>query len=346
MKTSPTNKKIRELISMVNEGKLVPRPEFQRRLVWTRDDKNNFLDTILRKFPFPEIYIADGDVNLETGQGTQLLVDGLQRVNTIIQYFRGDPELKLTIIPAYKDLQEDEKKEFLLYDVAVRDLGGIPPKDIIETFRRLNSTKYSLLDIEVNNAVYGGALKRFADNIAANDFFISHGVFSASDFKRMGDLRFALLIISTMIAGYSNRDESFEGMLDRYNDDFPLENEISDRLNKVFDFIGECGFIPSDRVWRKADLFTLLIELDQHININGTHLEPLDVVERVQRFTSTISDAAMDARSVASVYYKGALQASNDKLNRVRRGVIMSGVLVGKPEREIFTELEEMGLVK
>ena len=43
MKTAPTNKKIRELISMVKEGKLVPRPEFQRRLVWTRDDKNHFL---------------------------------------------------------------------------------------------------------------------------------------------------------------------------------------------------------------------------------------------------------------------------------------------------------------
>lgn len=346
MKTSPTNKKIREIISMVTESKLVPRPEFQRRLVWTRDDKNNFLDTILRKFPFPEIYLADGDVNLETGQGTQLLVDGLQRVNTIIQYFHGDPELKLTIVPAYKNLSEDEKKEFLLYDVAVRDLGGIPPNDIIETFRRLNSTKYSLLDIEVNNAIYGGALKKFADSIAANDFFTSHGVFSATDYKRMGDLKFALLVISTIISGYSNRDECFEGLLDRYNDDFPLEHEISTRLGAVFDLINECGFLPSDRVWRKADLFTLIIEVDQHLNVLGTHLEPSDVVERVQRFTSTINDAALDGKTLASIYYKGALQASNDKLNRVRRGVIMSGILVGKPEKAIFEELQGMGLLK
>ena len=89
---------------MVKEGKLIPRPEFQRRLVWTRDDKNHFLDSILRGYPFPEIYFADGDVDLETGEGTQLLVDGLQRVSTITQYFSGDPELKLTRVPAYKDI--------------------------------------------------------------------------------------------------------------------------------------------------------------------------------------------------------------------------------------------------
>jgi hypothetical protein len=47
MKTAPTNKKVREIISMVKESKLVPRPEFQRRLVWTHKDKDHFLDTIL-----------------------------------------------------------------------------------------------------------------------------------------------------------------------------------------------------------------------------------------------------------------------------------------------------------
>ncbi|MBK7927772.1 MAG: DUF262 domain-containing protein [Bryobacterales bacterium] len=104
MKTAATNKKIREIIQVVREGKLVPRPEFQRRLVWSRDDKNHFLDTILRGYPFTEIYFADGDVNLETGEGTQLLVDGLQRVSTIIQYFDGDSELKLTSVVPYRDL--------------------------------------------------------------------------------------------------------------------------------------------------------------------------------------------------------------------------------------------------
>ncbi len=78
MKTGATNKKVREIISLVRDEKLVPRPEFQRRLVWSQKDKNYFLDSILQGYPFPEIYLADGDVDLDTGEGTQLLVDGLQ----------------------------------------------------------------------------------------------------------------------------------------------------------------------------------------------------------------------------------------------------------------------------
>lgn len=93
MKISLTSWKIRHLITMVKEGKLVPQPEFQRRLVWKIADKNHFLDSIIAGFPFPEIYVADGSVDLETGKGTQLLVDGLQRVSTITQYFDADDVL-------------------------------------------------------------------------------------------------------------------------------------------------------------------------------------------------------------------------------------------------------------
>ena len=284
MKTSPTNKKIRELISMVKEEKLIPRPEFQRRLVWSRDDKNHFLDSIIRGYPFPEIYFADGNVNLDTGEGTQLLVDGLQRVSTLIQYFDGDPGLKLTTVPCYKDLDENGKKEFLQYDVAVRDLGPINKEEILEVFQRLNATKYSLLDIEVNNAVYAGALKNFCDHFAQKDFFQTHGTFNALDYKRMGDLRFALSIVGTMLNGYFNRDDLFEDILSRYNDDFPEHARIEARIESTISFIEECGFENKSRAWKKADLFTLFCEIDRLLHITNTALEPSIVIEALNKF--------------------------------------------------------------
>ena len=67
MKTSPSSLKIRHIITLTKEGKLVPRPEFQRRLVWTSADKIRFIDTILSAYPFPEIYLANGAVNVDTG---------------------------------------------------------------------------------------------------------------------------------------------------------------------------------------------------------------------------------------------------------------------------------------
>ncbi|WP_290791834.1 DUF262 domain-containing protein [Flavihumibacter sp. UBA7668] len=344
MKTAPNNKKIREIITQVKEGKLIPRPEFQRRLVWSREDKNNFIDTILRGFPFPEIYFADGDVDLDTGEGTQLLVDGLQRVNTIFQYFSGDKELKLINVPRYEDLSKDEKQAFLQYDVAVRDLGAVSKDLVIEVFKRLNATKYSLHDIEISNAVYAGELKKFAENVASNKFFENHSVFNAADYKRMGDLRYCLTVISTLLIGYFNRDEVFEELLDRFNDDFLAKEEIMNRLENVFEFVEECGFESNSRVWKKADLFTLLVEVDIALNLHKIALQPSDAIESLEAFFSGISSQKGDLTFAQSIYYKAALQATNDRLNRVRRGVIVAGLLRRQSSEEIELTIKDAGL--
>lgn len=330
---------------MIKDGKLIPRPEFQRRLVWTVKDKNHFLDLIIKGYPFPEIYLADGDVNLETGAGTQLLVDGLQRVSTMVQYFEADPELILTSVPHYKDLNEEKKRAFLQYDVAVRDLGSISKEEIIEVFRRINATKYSLIDIEINNAVYTGALRQFAERVSKLQFFSDHPVFSSLDYKRMGDLRFALQIIVTMMSGYGNRDDQFEEFLARYNDVFDEESELQVRLDEVFDFIDECGFDQKSRAWRKADLFTLIIEVDTALNIDNLPLDPGFVVKNLDNFYKSIDNREVDDTSVPGIYYKAALQASNDRLNRVRRGAIVGGIIRGSPQMEILQKLKGEGLV-
>lgn len=345
MKTGGTNKKVREIVNLVRDEKLIPRPEFQRRLVWSQKDKNYFLDSVLRGFPFPEIYLADGDVDLDTGEGTQLLVDGLQRVSTLVQYFTGDTDLKLTMVPPYKELKEEEKAAFLQYDLAVRDLGAVTKEELVEVFTRLNATKYSLLDIEVNNAVYSGALKKFAERLAEDSLFVDNRVFNSQDLKRMGDLRFALTVVITMIEGYFNRDDSFGALLERFNDDFPLEEDIKIRFEKVKSFIEECSFGSSLRVWKKADLFTLIIELDRILNLAEAELQPHVVVENIESFFLRIKDAHIEDTTLPGIYYKAALQASNDRLNRVRRGAIIEGVLIGEDDRAIIDKLKGDGLV-
>lgn len=345
MKTAPTNKKVRELISMVKEGKLIPRPEFQRRLVWSRDDKNHYLDSVLRGFPFPEIYFADGEVNLDTGAGTQQLVDGLQRVSTLIQYFEGDPDLRLTSVPPYGLLSEPEKRAFLQYDVAVRDLGSLTKEEVIEVFRRLNATKYSLTDIEINNARYSGALKKFCERTAEHEFFRAHSVFTPTDYKRMGDLRFVLGIVCTMLEGYFNRDDAFEDLLGRFNDEFWPEPETQGRILNVIEFIEECNFFGKSRVWKKADLFTLMVELDQALYFRKRTIQPFVVVERIGEFLHRVDETGLSGNPLPAIYYKAALQASNDRLNRVRRGVIVGGLLAEQTEESILQELHSYGLI-
>lgn len=345
MKTGATNKRVRELITLVQDGTLIPRPEFQRRLVWTNRDKDRFLDTVLRSLPFPEIYLADGEVDLATGRGTQLLVDGLQRVMTLVHYFEGHPDLKLVSVQPYAFLSEDEKRNFLQYEVAVRDLGATTRDLLIDVFQRINATKYSLTDIEIHNALYNGALKRYAESVADSRLFTENGVFTPTDYKRMGDLRFALSLVITLLSGYFNRDDSFEEYLERFNDEFPLESEVRQRLPPVMDFVEECGFEPKSRAWKKADLFTLLVETDHCLHKDQLRLEPSTVVERLTEFYAAVDRSGASPNTPEGIYYKAALQASNDRSNRVRRGVIVHGLLRGQDEAAMMAALKKSGLV-
>ena len=327
MKTSPSSLKIRQVITLTKEGKLVPRPEFQRRLVWTSEDKIRFIDTILNAYPFPEIYLANGAVDVDTGEGTQLLVDGQQRVTTIVSYFLGDPTTSGATILPYASLERERKEDFLNYDVAVRDLGSVSSEQIIEVFRRINSTKYDLNEVEVNNAVYAGELMRLASAFAEHEFFDAHKVFRNSDIRRMGDVRFVLQVLITYLTGYFNRDDLFERFLADYNDHFPLRDEAAKRLTRAFEYIDECGFSPRSRIWKKSDLFTALVQVDISLT-NGSAPSPTEALDRLEIFYARVDSEGMDANDPAiSIYAKAALQASNDRLNRVRRGVIIEAVL-------------------
>ena len=342
MRTSPTSLKVRQLITLTRDQKLVPRPEFQRRLVWTTDDKIRFMDTILKSMPFPEIYVANGPVDVDTGEGQQLLVDGQQRVTTIVDYFNGDPKTYGTALPPYTSLNEERKKQFLDYDVTVRDLGSITPEQIVEVFRRINSTRYALNEIEINNAVYTGALMTLASGFAEHEFFEKNRVFRPTDIKRMGDVRFILQLIVTMIAGYFDRDEWLERYLRDFNEGFPMSTEVVSRLTRVFDFIEECGFPRNSRIWKRSDLFSAIVSLDRKLS-DQTNLSPTDVLSRMDNFYAQVENEGMTSVNVAvGTYAKAAIQASNDRINRIRRGVIVESVIIGT---DPLQELKNEGLV-
>jgi hypothetical protein len=266
-------------------------------------------------------------------------------VSTILEYFDASPDLRLLTIPPYKELDEDSKRTFLQYDVAVRDLGNIHRDEIVEVFRRINATNYSLLDIEVNNAVYAGVLKQYAERLADDSFFIENGVFNARDFKRMGDLRYALVLIITLLRGYFNRDDEFGEFLDRFNDEFPLEQEVEQRLRRCFDLITECGFDRRCRLWKKADLFTVIVELDTLFTEGAPIPQPSELLDLLMTFYSTIEATSVDADDVTGIYYKATIQATNDKVNRLRRAIIIGGVLRKMKSEDIMKALGEEGLV-
>ncbi len=240
---SNSTRRLRILLTGIIDKTLIPRPDFQRRLVWTNKDKKNFLETVLKGYPFPEIYIAAGEVNPSTGRGTEWLVDGQQRISTLYQYFDGGKDsglgedLKLgRDFKPYAALSTEEKIAFLEYEVVVRDLGNIPIEEIKGIFEKINATGYSLNAMEIHNARFDGEFKKFAEEITQHSFFSNsnHPIFSANEIRRMRDISFALIFIITIISSYFNREDELENYLTKYNDEFEMANELKPGILQSF----------------------------------------------------------------------------------------------------------------
>ena len=327
MNTTATNRKIRVLMTGIRDEKLIPRPEFQRRLVWSNKDKLSFLTTVLQGYPFPEIYIAAGEVDPDTGDGTEMLVDGQQRITTLHQYFTGSQEIRLGDMPPYAALAEADKLQFLEYEVVVRDLGQKSIDEIKEIFSRINSTKYSLNAMEIHNARYQGELKQFGEEISQIQFFDRHRVFLASEIRRMDDVMFSLLVVVTMMSTYFNRNSEIETYLAQYNDEFPQRDELWREINDVLAFVDQCNF-TSPRTWKKADLFTLLVELHRLIFRDNAQLDPNQVRERVEALYQLVDG---DGAHADATRYRATIRASStDRAARIIRGEVLKKAILGQ----------------
>lgn len=331
MKTSASNRRLRVILTALSDSTLDPRPEFQRRLVWSNRDKVQFIETVLEGYPFPEIYIAAGSVDPDTGKGQEMLVDGQQRMTSLQQYFQGSADLQLgnNILP-YKALDKNKKLEFLEYEVVVRDLGKLEIEEIKTIFEKINSTSYGLNAMEVRNARYAGTFKVFCEDLATNHFFEKYRVFSASEVRRMQDIRYCLVLVATLLSTYFNRDNDIEIFLTKYSEDFPRADEISNLIESNLSMIESLGFPNDSRLFKKADLFTLVIELSKLPDAVKMKLNPTKIAKTLGDFFATV-DAGPESDNykgdVAS-YHKAALQASNDRGNRITRGEIISEILI------------------
>ncbi len=342
MKSTASNRRLRTLLIGIRNKTIIPNPDFQRRLVWTNKDKKNFLETVLTGYPFPEIYIAAGHVNPQTGEGTEWLVDGQQRISSLYQYFEGSDELRLgKDFPKYSELTQEEQINFLEYEVVVRDLGNMPIEEIKKIFEKINATSYSLNAMEIHNSRFDGEFKKFADEIAQHSFFNSHAIFSTNEIRRMRDVSFVLIFIITIMSTYFNREDELETYLSTYNDEFEQKDRLRAEIDQVFAFINACNFDARSRVWKKSDLLTLMVEVHRALVLNAMDLSSIEVSEELKRFYSLVDSQADFDDEMKSTglqiepkdvneYAKAASQATNDRGSRIKRGDILRRVILGK----------------
>ena len=173
---------------------------YQRKLVWTIDEKRSFIDSIMKGYPVPLVLLAEKS----EASGRKLeIIDGMQRLNALMSFIEQEFEVNgsyfdLDTMADTKLLKDEGKivqKEPLLsrelcarivrYQVPLSVFLQTGNSHVDEVFRRLNSNGRHLSKQELRQA---GALSNFASIVRKLSSNI-RGDSSASDVLNLNAMK-------------------------------------------------------------------------------------------------------------------------------------------------------------
>lgn len=314
IKPSVTNPTIADIFEKITDNKLNLAPDFQRKFVWTHEHQEQFLDTIINGYPFPEIYVCQGKTDTKKIRTTQIVIDGQQRLTTIKNYIESTFEKPLKRVKPFDDLTETEREDFLAYQIVVRDIGKVEINLVKEIFRRINLTKFKLEDIEIHNAIYDGKYIQTAKELAKDIELEEYGVFHDSEFTRMADIHFVLQVMSTIERkGYYQRDSELEKCIAEFNDEYENATKVKSLILKSFSIIKELNF-ALDTIWfRKSNFFTLVVELCMNSEL------PENLKDKMIKFEKQVLQNKHSKENDYGIYYGYMYSGTNNRIARVTR---------------------------
>ncbi len=147
---------------------------YQRKLVWSIEEKRAFIDSIIKGYPVPLVLLAE----VSTEKGKQLeIIDGMQRMNAIMSFIEQEFDIDgkyfdLDTMADTKLLKDEEKllqknplinrticADIVRYQIPLSVFQESGTSHIDEVFRRLNSGGRHLSKQELRQA---GVLSKFA----------------------------------------------------------------------------------------------------------------------------------------------------------------------------------------
>ena len=175
---------VQQLITMVESGAIDVAPAYQRQFRWDKVKRSNLIESVLLGVPIPSLFMATNK------DGTWELVDGVQRLSTLVQ-FAGTQEArtklglheplalnelqKLTEFSGmtFANLPESLKLQFKHRPIKVITLSD--KSDLVvrfDLFERLNTGGVSLTNQEIRACIYRGEFGAFLERMAGTPDFL------------------------------------------------------------------------------------------------------------------------------------------------------------------------------
>lgn len=157
------------LRDMVDEGDIVPNPDYQRDYVYNDRQASRLVESVLMGIPIPTIYLCEEDDN------THSVIDGQQRITSLVRYLKNEfalsglQELNELNGKCYKDLPKDIQKKLKSSSLSTISLLKQSSDLKYEIFARLNQGAVKLNPQELRNCIYRGPFNNMLGSIASSN---------------------------------------------------------------------------------------------------------------------------------------------------------------------------------
>ncbi|MHA0937949.1 DUF262 domain-containing protein [Enterobacter kobei] len=182
-------------------------PPYQRDSVWDEEKQSFFIDSILRNYPIPPIFLHQ-KIDDDTGKITFEVVDGKQRLTAIVNFIRGiiisaseENDDELTGV-SFEDLGNEQyaeiKKLFWRYQMPIEYIDTEDEKIIDSIFYRLNRNGERLNGQELRNAKYHQT-NFYQSVVELSQITFWQKTLNHVDKKRMEDKEFISELVFTLL---------------------------------------------------------------------------------------------------------------------------------------------------
>lgn len=89
MSVTPKPTSVLELYRQYRTGKLIVNRRYQRKLVWTKQEKASLIESVLLGYPIPLILLAEVESENENETAFEI-IDGMQRLNALFSFIENE----------------------------------------------------------------------------------------------------------------------------------------------------------------------------------------------------------------------------------------------------------------
>lgn len=293
---------VRNISENFSNELLIVDPTYQRRKVWNEQDKVRLIETILLGLVMPEVFFWPAETDPTTGKTITHIVDGQQRIATIIEFVNNEFYLNKRLFleenmknnysgKYFSDLDSDTKINFWNYQIFIINIDrSLNKEDIKKLFYRVNLTNYSLNSQEKLNSTES----KFGDvaiELSELDFWKDCRVFSATDAKRMLDVRYCCSIYILANEGVTDQtsDKKITEYYKDYSENFDNDGKLRNKIEKAMDIIIQLRDKSTQTfISKKAQMYTLFCVTLKMIDNDVEYSS--DIFEKFKSFVRTYNE--------------------------------------------------------